>query len=587
MKTTKELRKLNFHLLYLALLTKERIKPLSRWEKPLSKNEIILLKKLGLKVNRIERKTLTGKSTYEFIFSKSYNYLNYYQKNFDHTLLSQSGTNMRKQGFLFGYPSCCVENFIHNGYTKNRYIGKEQEILFHWVCPDCRITPCLIPYYQKIHNECRAIQANEKMLLSERMHQFSRKLIPAAAAVLIFAGMPSFSNAQNISKDNPHWLVVEGDEDNDYLSYNEETLLGTHYCYFFDPDVAGPHQALQFKTIIDSLQVATHINHPDTTCYKVEIYAYGYYPCPICGEMVNMGYVDICNPMRGLSIQIPFMGLHFLEQGSFSYQIEDDEYRIDIGLLKKVLSPYDAEHLSIPTNNDTDNDGLNNPGEFYVGTEPYNPDTNDNAVDDGQETAETVAEFITNDNIELIFIPAYGYETCNYCGQIVNMGIVEIKNLDQGTSMTVPIIALHYLAHGRFAYDGTANQGEVDPVELCEVLGLNFTGVDDMQKIAKGIVNYIKNYPNPFNPQTTISFSLSQKDIKDVKLDIYNINGELIRTLDCVESFNIKSEPTKSVHSIIWNGTDNNSKTVPSGVYLYQLKLDDEIIATKKCVLMK
>ena len=85
------------------------------------------------------------------------------------------------------------------------------------------------------------------------------------------------------------------------------------------------------------------------------------------------------------------------------------------------------------------------------------------------------------------------------------------------------------------------------------------------------------NYPNPFNPTTTIKFSL--KEDSDVSIMIYNIKGAVVRTL-------IDGEMNKAYHEIIWDGKDNTGKQVGSGVYFYKMKAE-KYTATKKMILMK
>jgi hypothetical protein len=85
------------------------------------------------------------------------------------------------------------------------------------------------------------------------------------------------------------------------------------------------------------------------------------------------------------------------------------------------------------------------------------------------------------------------------------------------------------------------------------------------------------NYPNPFNPSTTIKYSL-QEDSK-VTLEIFNIKGQKVKTL--VD----KILPTGK-HSIVWNGTDNSGKNIASGIYFYKFKTDN-FSKTKKMLLLK
>ncbi|RLC54536.1 MAG: hypothetical protein DRH89_09460, partial [Candidatus Cloacimonadota bacterium] len=86
----------------------------------------------------------------------------------------------------------------------------------------------------------------------------------------------------------------------------------------------------------------------------------------------------------------------------------------------------------------------------------------------------------------------------------------------------------------------------------------------------------ITNYPNPFNPTTTISFNLTAKATKNAKLTIYNLKGQEIRQFSI---FNSQS-------SIVWDGTDQTNKPVSSGIYFYKLKSDD-FQQTRKMMLLK
>ncbi|MDP8200541.1 MAG: FlgD immunoglobulin-like domain containing protein [Candidatus Tenebribacter burtonii] len=85
------------------------------------------------------------------------------------------------------------------------------------------------------------------------------------------------------------------------------------------------------------------------------------------------------------------------------------------------------------------------------------------------------------------------------------------------------------------------------------------------------------NYPNPFNPITTIAYSIIEAGY--VTLQVYNVKGQLIKTLvsDVRETGNF---------SITWNGTDNSSKPVSSGIYFYKMKTGN-YEQSKKMILLK
>ena len=80
------------------------------------------------------------------------------------------------------------------------------------------------------------------------------------------------------------------------------------------------------------------------------------------------------------------------------------------------------------------------------------------------------------------------------------------------------------------------------------------------------------NYPNPFNPSTTISYSLPTET--SVRLMIYNTRGQLVKTL-------VNADQKAGSHSSIWDGTDSSGSAVSSGVYYYRLITNDRSIYRK------
>ena len=101
------------------------------------------------------------------------------------------------------------------------------------------------------------------------------------------------------------------------------------------------------------------------------------------------------------------------------------------------------------------------------------------------------------------------------------------------------------------------------------------TGISNEVEV---IITKLSNFPNPFNPSTTIKFSI-QNDSK-IELSIYNIKGQRIITL-------INNEFATGSHSIIWNGDDESGKSVSSGIYYYKLNVNGKTEAVKKCLLLK
>ena len=93
-------------------------------------------------------------------------------------------------------------------------------------------------------------------------------------------------------------------------------------------------------------------------------------------------------------------------------------------------------------------------------------------------------------------------------------------------------------------------------------------------------INSLSNYPNPFNPETTIEFSIEQNQQNEqIELEIYNLKGQKIKTIPVILS-GVEG-------SVIWNGTDNSGQPVSSGLYLYKLKVNGKTEAVRKCLLLK
>ena len=85
------------------------------------------------------------------------------------------------------------------------------------------------------------------------------------------------------------------------------------------------------------------------------------------------------------------------------------------------------------------------------------------------------------------------------------------------------------------------------------------------------------NYPNPFNPSTTISFSNTHDS--QIQIKIYNIKGQKIRTLT-------NEYYPAGTHQILWNGTDDHGKLVSSGIYFCNLQNKD-FSYTRKMLITK
>ena len=85
------------------------------------------------------------------------------------------------------------------------------------------------------------------------------------------------------------------------------------------------------------------------------------------------------------------------------------------------------------------------------------------------------------------------------------------------------------------------------------------------------------NVPNPFNPETTIRYDLP--GARAVRLSLYNLSGQLIRTL-------VDGERAAGHHTVVWDGRDDAGRAVASGTYLYRLQAETRV-ETRKLLLLR
>lgn len=87
----------------------------------------------------------------------------------------------------------------------------------------------------------------------------------------------------------------------------------------------------------------------------------------------------------------------------------------------------------------------------------------------------------------------------------------------------------------------------------------------------------VGNFPNPFNPTTNIEFTVANR--QDVTLSVYNINGQLVKTL-------VNGTVNAGNQNVVWDATDNNGNKVASGIYFSRFTTQNGV-QTKKMVLLK
>jgi hypothetical protein len=117
-----------------------------------------------------------------------------------------------------------------------------------------------------------------------------------------------------------------------------------------------------------------------------------------------------------------------------------------------------------------------------------------------------------------------------------------------------------------------ANQPECVPDDLLTI------GVGDQGGVPIAQTMLFQNAPNPFNPQTTVRYDLAEKT--HVKLQIFDVNGRLVRTL--VDKVQIPES-----YRMTWDGTSDAGKPVASGVFWARLSTSTGFTASTKMVVLK
>lgn len=143
------------------------------------------------------------------------------------------------------------------------------------------------------------------------------------------------------------------------------------------------------------------------------------------------------------------------------------------------------------------------------------------------------------------------------------------------TSVNIPIYKAFYLS-----FDFSQLDNVEESRELFTDL-MNWFGVEpspNSDEVAVPQLNQLKgNYPNPFNPSTTIEFSIQNPG--KTSLGVYNLRGQKVRTL-------VNEHLGRGLHKVSWNGQDDQGREVGSGIYLLRME-SHGYTTSKKITLIK
>ena len=152
-------------------------------------------------------------------------------------------------------------------------------------------------------------------------------------------------------------------------------------------------------------------------------------------------------------------------------------------------------------------------------------------------------------------------------------------SINAGDSVDVELIFdTTGLAAGTYTCDIMISDDREETIVPVTLTVLGLSAGNDTQLLSDGLIG---NYPNPFNPSTTISFNLNQD--AHVVLSIINTRGQKVRTL-------VNNDKITGQHQVVWDGRDNNGKIVASGVFFSTLDIvgkDLDFTSVKKIILLK
>ena len=143
---------------------------------------------------------------------------------------------------------------------------------------------------------------------------------------------------------------------------------------------------------------------------------------------------------------------------------------------------------------------------------------------------------------------------------LVQMDVLALDGLTESTQITLT--------------DFRLNENTIIDVASAAEISLSVLGIDDQMPSKFALHN---NYPNPFNPETTIRFDLPEESL--VKLIIYDVSGKEVIVLTA-------GTLSAGSYRVRWDGKDHRGQGVSAGMYLYHIEAG-EFSETKKLILLK
>lgn len=254
----------------------------------------------------------------------------------------------------------------------------------------------------------------------------------------------------------------------------------------------------------------------------------------------------------------------------------DNDHRPDVLLTGKEEDDFRAGRPTVAVYKNTAVSGINQPPQPPTNLRTLRNETNDGQLDlvlewdagidpDGADAALTYNVRVgTSPGAEDVLAAMARADGTRLVPKIGNAGHsrrLVLRNLDPTRSYYWSVQSIDAsLAGSPFASEGISVDAE------------NASTVDLPRR-----VELVGNYPNPFNPTTTIRYTLPEA--QPVRLTVYNVLGAEVAVL-------VDGQQPAGRHEAAWNGRDASGKLVPSGLYLYRLETPGQT-RSRKMVLLK
>jgi hypothetical protein len=122
------------------------------------------------------------------------------------------------------------------------------------------------------------------------------------------------------------------------------------------------------------------------------------------------------------------------------------------------------------------------------------------------------------------------------------------------------------------------DNGSTTSIPIKDIRKITFSGTTGINDFIKSRIKFTlsRNYPNPFNPSTTIEYEVPEKGL--VSVIVYNVLGQEVRTL-----FHATQDAGK--HTVRWDGKNNAGNALSSGMYVYRIEFRGKALAKKMMML--